>query len=70
MNEWLQGDSRLKRKAKVTGSVGVGHEFKIKQYSPIRSNGPFGNDQFKASTGQLDRGTILCGTESVGSLQM
>jgi hypothetical protein len=29
-----------------------------------------GNDQFRASTGWLDRGTILCGTESVGNLKM
>jgi hypothetical protein len=30
-----------------------------------------GNDQFKASTGwKIRRGTILCGTESVGNLKM
>jgi transposase len=38
MNEWLQGNGRMKRKVKVTRkevSVGVVHECKIKKYSHI-----------------------------------
>jgi hypothetical protein len=82
MNEWLQGNGRMKRNVKVTDieemneGVGVVHECKLKiidvsdpmdQSEDLAVARSLGNDQ---STGRLDRSTILCGTESVGNLNM
>jgi hypothetical protein len=69
MNEWLQGNGRTKRKAKVTSNEEI-NELMWEWFTNARSNihisGPMvqsealavakslGNDQFKASTGWLN----------------
>jgi hypothetical protein len=70
MNEWLQGNGRMKRKAKVIGNEEIS-EVVWEWFTNARSknnhiSGPMvqsealavakslGNDQFKASTGWLD----------------
>jgi predicted DNA-binding protein YlxM (UPF0122 family) len=70
MNEWLQGNGRMKRKAKVTGNEEINEVvwewFMNARSKNIHISGPMvqrealavakslGNDQFKASTGWLD----------------
>jgi hypothetical protein len=66
MNEWLQGNGRMKRRAKVTGNEVVWEWFKNARSKGIHISGPMvqsealavakslGNDQFKASTGLLN----------------
>jgi hypothetical protein len=47
----------------------VVHECKV-QSEDLAVAKCLGNDQFTAYAGWLDRGTILCGTESVENLKM
>jgi hypothetical protein len=76
----------MKRKSKVTGNEEINEVvwewFTNARSKNILISGPMvlrealavakslGNDQFNASTGWLDRGTILCGTESVENVKM
>jgi hypothetical protein len=70
MKEWLQGNGRMKRKAKVTGNKEINEVLwkwftnaiskNIHISSPVDQSEALtvakflGNDQFKASTGWLD----------------
>ena len=66
MNEWLQGNGRMKRKAKITGNEVVWEWFTNARSKNIHISNPMlqsealavakslRNDQFKASTGWLD----------------
>jgi hypothetical protein len=76
----------MKKEAKVTGNEEINEVvwewFMNARSKNILISGPIvqiealtvanslWNDHLKASTGWLDRGTILCGTESVGNLKM
>jgi hypothetical protein len=65
MNEWLQGNGQMKRKAKVTDNEVVWEWFSNARSKNIHISGPmvqsealavaksFGNDQLKVSTGWL-----------------